>query len=432
MRTTSRSSSLGKIPHLVPYLSLIMVSNLGNWIQSFSEQWIVLLLSGPEAARWAGRLSLASGLALLVFLPFGGMLTDRFDHRKVVTLAQGSLVLSALSMGLLARHSCLTLHGLMGFAVFAGVAAAVSMPTSFRFLREIVPVERIPEAYALLIFQYDLSRMAGPSLAALLIPLFGISGNFFLNAASFLPGLLWMGWYMARHPLPRPAGGGRDAEASYDAVFRVVRSSPALEACLALTACFGLFAWNHLALLPVCATRYLGLGSRGMASLMTLLGFGAIWASLWVARGRIANYKRWIGACFALYGVLLLLWGICPGIHAAYALCAFIGPIQAMMWLLLNGQVQRLAPAHLSGRMAALFLNLCMGLMPLGNLASGEAAQGLGPQGPRWVLAAGGFLLLAAAALFHLHPWEPVPAVERSRGTGVEEAVPDVADAEQG
>jgi predicted MFS family arabinose efflux permease len=308
-------------------------------------------------------------------------------------------------MGLLAQHAQLTLHRMMGFAVFAGFAAAVSMPASFRFLREIVPAERLPEAYALLIFQYDLSRMAGPSLAALLIPLFGIAGNFFLNAVSFVPGLLWMGWYMTRGSSLQPDGGHRSAEASYGAVFQVVRSSPALKACLGLTACFGLFAWNHLALLPVYAARYLRLESKGMASLMTILGFGAIWASLWLARGRITNHRRWIGACFALYGVLLILWGICPEVHAAYALCILIGPVQAMMWLLLNGQVQRLSPAHLSGRMAALFLTLGMGLMPIGNLAAGEAAQGLGRQGPRWVLAAGGLLVLVAAILFRLYSW---------------------------
>ena len=374
-----------------------MVSNLGNWVQAFAEQWIVLQLSGPEAARWAGRLSLASGVALLVFLPFGGMLTDRFDHRKIVVLAQGSLVFSALSMGLLAQHAWLTLPRMMGFAVFAGLAAAVSMPTSFRFLRELVPPERVPEAYALLIFQYDLSRMAGPALAALLIPLFGLAGSFLLNAVSFVPGLLWMRWYMARTPRPAMPDSREQPEASYRAVFRMIKPDPALRGCFVLTACFGLFAWNHLALLPVYATRYLGFGSRGLASLMTLLGFGAIWASLWLARGLAMDHGRWVRGCFPLYGILLLLWGLHPGVRTAYLLCAFIGPVQAMMWLLLNAQVQRLAPAHLAGRMAALFLTLGMGLMPIGNLLAGEAAQRLGMQGPRWVLAAGGLLLMLAA-----------------------------------
>ena len=413
MRSPSSLHSLARIPHLAPYLTLIMVSNLGNWIQVFAEQWIVLQLSGLEAARWAGRLSLASGLALLVFLPFGGMLTDRFDHRKVVLLAQGSLVCSSLAMGLLAQYAWLTLPRMMGFAAFAGLAAAVSMPTSFRFLREIVPAERVPEAYALLIFQYDLSRMAGPTLAALLVPLSGFAGCFFINAASFVPGLLWMARYMSRMPRSLvPTSDGRP-DAGYRALFRVIKSTAALKESLFLTACFGLLAWNHLALLPVYATRYLGFGSKGMASLMTLLGLGAIWASLGMARGLAGDAVRWIKGCFSLYGVLLILWGIHPGIRSAYLLCAAIGPVQAMMWLLLNARVQKLTPAHLAGRMAALFLSLGMGLMPIGNLVAGELAQRLGMQGPRWVLATGGLLLLLAAGVFRSLPTaSPTPSPE--------------------
>ena len=87
MRTPSRLQYFAHTPHLATYLAQIMVSNLGNWIQIVAGQWIVLQLAGPEAARRAGRLSLASGLALLVFPPFGGMHTDRFDHRKIVLLA---------------------------------------------------------------------------------------------------------------------------------------------------------------------------------------------------------------------------------------------------------------------------------------------------------------------------------------------------------
>ena len=396
----SKSSSLGSHPHLRPYLALMLVSNLGNWVQSFTEQWAVLLLAGPEAARWAGRLGLASGLALLVCLPFGGVLTDRLDHRKVVASAQGALALSALAMGLLARHGQLTIPRMLGFAVLAGLAGAVSMPTAFRFLRELVPAARLPEAYAWLILQYDLSRMAGPSVAALLLPRFGIAGNFLLNAASFLPGLLWLGWYAAR-ARGRRGPDGPEAGPGYGAVRRAVQADPALKACLLLAACFGLCAWNHLALLPVFATRYLGLGAAGVAFLMGLLGFGALGASFWAARGKIRQPARWLSACFPLYGSLLVLWSLQPGPLVSRGLCLLIGPTQALMWILLNGEVQRLSPPALAGRTGALFLTLGMGLMPVGNLLAGEAAQLLGTQGPRWVLAAGGLACLAVGLRFH-------------------------------
>jgi MFS family permease len=385
--------SLGRSPRLSIFLVLALVSNLGTWMHAFSEQWVILLLAGPQAARWAGRQSLASGLAMLVFLPFGGTLADRFEPRKVLVLTQAGLMLSALSVGILAcQPQGLTLLRLLGFAVFAGLASALSMPAMWGLLRRLAPPDRPQAGDAWFTLQYDLGRMAGPALAALLLPVFGVAGNFVINAATFA-GLLGFCCTLGRAPAPAPSGPARSREAGYRELFAWARRDPGLRSTLLLAAAFGWLAWNQLTLLPVYASRYLGFGPGGLASLMTCLGLGALGASLWMIRGFRGDGRRGITACLGLYGLLLVLWGGWPEARLAYGICLLVGPAQALLWLLLNAQAHRLAPRHLAGRTTALFLTLTMGLMPVGTWIAGELAQALGFQGPRWVLAADGLIL---------------------------------------
>lgn len=395
------------------FLILSLVSNLGTWMHAFAEQWAILLLAGPEAARWAGRQSLAFGLAMLVCLPFGGTLADRFEPRKVLALTQVALLASALGLGILACRQALTLHRLLGFAGFAGLASALSMPAAWGVLRQVSPPDRPEAGTPWFTFQYDLSRMAGPSLAALVLPVAGVAGSFFLNALSF-GGMVGFCASLRGSGVATGARGPR-REPSYRELAGWVRRDPALRTTLMLAACFGLLAWNQVTLMPVYATRYLHLGARGLAFLLTCLGLGALGASLAMVGGRRWAGRGLIPACFGLYGALLVLWGVHPQPLLAPCICLVIGPTQALLWLLLNAQAQRLAPRHLVGRTTALFLTLSMGLMPVGNWLAGEGAQRLGIQGPRWVLGLDG-LLLAGVALGQIR--RP-PSVGKEAAPGV-------------
>lgn len=396
MSSSSRIPFPGRAAQLSAFLILSLVSNLGTWMHAFAEQWAILLLAGPEAARWAGRQSLAFGLAMLVCLPFGGSLADRFEPRKVLGLTQMALLSSALGLGVLACRHGLTLHRLLAFATFAGLASALSMPAAWGVLRQVSPPDRPEAGTPWFTFQYDLSRMAAPALAALVLPVAGVAGSFFLNALSF-GGMV--GFCACLGPSATPAAEvPRRREPSYRELAAWVRRDPELRTTLALAACFGLLAWNQVTLMPVYATRYLHLGAPGLASLLTALGLGALGASLAMVRGQRWAGRKLIPVCFGLYGALLVLWGVHPQRLLAYGTCLVIGPTQALLWLLLNARTQRLAPPHLVGRTTAVFLTLTMGLMPLGTWLAGEGAQLLGFQGPRWVLGLDG-LLLAGVAL---------------------------------
>jgi hypothetical protein len=194
-----------------------------------------------------------------------------------------------------------------------------------------------------------------------------------------------------------------------------------LRKVLILSVIAGLFAWPYFSLLPVYGTRYLGVGERGVALLISAFGFGAVTGGIWASRspswtaplgrssaGSPASRQGGRGDLapilvpFAIFGVGLGVLGLLPHLGMASLALFTMGIAQSSFLNAMGTQVQWLAPAHLRGRANAIYLTAILGLLPFGNLASGEFAQQLGYQGPRWMIALNGAAMATAAFLIAL------------------------------
>ena len=67
------------------------ISNMGIWFQRVGFQWLTWLLT--ESFAWLGAIALADALAVMVFLPVAGALTDRMNRLTLARLSQLALML---------------------------------------------------------------------------------------------------------------------------------------------------------------------------------------------------------------------------------------------------------------------------------------------------------------------------------------------------
>lgn len=381
---------------LLVFLAAALVSNVGNWMQLFTEQWLTLGLAGPEAARWGGRLAFASGLATLVFIPLGGWIADHLHRPRAMVAAQLWLMALALAMAALAWKGGLGLRGLAGFALASGLGGALAMTLGQSLVADLAGPDQAPAAMGLLGAQFNLSRIVGPAVAAFLFPLAGGAGIFALNALTFLPLVMVVARMRPAPPAPRE---GRPL--SYREGWTAVRTHAGLRMVVLLALVAGIFAWGYFALLPVYGARLLGLGERGVAGLLSAFGTGAVLGGLGVARKSGTPAARMDRAvlAFGAAGLCLLLLAAWPHPRVAPGAFVALGLLQATFASTLSGLVMVWAPPALRGRINALYLMAIIGVTPFGNLAAGEAAQALGFHGPRWVLAGEGLVLAATAAL---------------------------------
>lgn len=397
------AARLLRTPLFLALLGAALVSNIGSWMQGFSEQWVVVSLAGPQAAAWSGRLSFATGLSILLLTPFAGSLADRFDRRRVLALSQVWMALLALAMAFLAWQHRLSLPALLAFALGTGIGIAAMGPAYNALLPDLVAAEDLAAGAGLMSLQFNLSRLLGPALAALLLPLAGVAGNFLLNALSYLGLILLVG------RMPRPRQAPRRDGAGYGEALRCCRENPELRRVMLLSALSGLFAWSYHAFVALYATRHLGFAARGTAALLGAYGMGAMLGSLWIARDRGEGvWARLLGG-LGCYAALLFAVAAFPSPWISPPLVVGMGACHAVFGNLLGVVVQREAPAELRGRVNALYFTAILGLMPLGNLLAGELAQRLGFHGIRWVMGAQGLLLLGVVATVLLRRLEESP-----------------------
>lgn len=369
------------------FVAAAFVSNIGTHMQAFSEQWLVLLQAGPEAARWAGRMSAASGLGVALATPLGGWMADHWRRGRSLAWIQVGLTAMSILMALLVWQGRLGLHGLVGFALLGGLLAGLMIPLQLSLVGDLQPESA--SLFGMMQVQWNASRILGPLAAAGLFILVGASGNFALNALSYLPLIV----VILRLPEPPPTA--RTGPRGHYGDAAKALWAPALREVLLTAALFGLMGWSLLILAPVYGSRFLALKERGVAGLFACFGLGAVGSGVAVAAGLLGrDTLRGLRQGLGLFASSLALTAFPHPLTTPLVLMA-AGAGSGLAVTSLGTRVRQLAPPDLLGRVNALYALAIVGLSPLGTLAAGEAAQALGFHGPRWVLGAQGLLMLA-------------------------------------
>lgn len=104
------------------------ISLIGTWMQSVAQSWLVLELT--HSATMIGLVVAVQTLPVLVLSPYGGVIADRLDKRRVLLVTQSTLALLALVLGgLVLSH---TVQLWMVFVVAAALGAANSLDNPTR------------------------------------------------------------------------------------------------------------------------------------------------------------------------------------------------------------------------------------------------------------------------------------------------------------
>ena len=164
------------------------VSLVGTWMQGVAQSWLVLQLTGSGTVL--GAVVAAQFLPVLVAGPYGGLVADRADKRRLLMATQTVLAALALLLGVLTVTHLVRLWMVVVLAVGLGLVNAVDNPTRQTFVPEVVGPELLRNAVILNSVMTNAARAVGPALAGILIAEVGVGVCFLANAASFVA-VLW-------------------------------------------------------------------------------------------------------------------------------------------------------------------------------------------------------------------------------------------------
>ncbi len=156
----------------------------GSWMQSLAQAWLVYALTGSPLLL--GVVEFLSRAPILVFGIVGGAIADRWPRRQLLMVTNSILLLQASTLAVLTLTNLITIEWIIGLAFLLGLVCAVEIPARHAFISDLVPRSELPSAIGINSSLFNATRVVGPSIAGLIIAMYGEGLCFLLNAVSFL------------------------------------------------------------------------------------------------------------------------------------------------------------------------------------------------------------------------------------------------------
>lgn len=392
------TASVGRALHHRNYRLFFIgqgISMIGTWVTRVAMSWLVYRLT--NSSMLLGLTGFAGQLPTFLLAPFAGVIVDRTDRYRVLLITQ---VLSMVQSALLAYYALrgtITAWHVLFLAVFQGLINAFDTPARQSFLVEMVDTrEDLPNAIALNSSLVNVARLIGPSIAGVLISLFGEGVCFTLDAASYvavLAALLSMR-IVARE---RPARQSHFARELRDGFAYVARFAP-IRDLLLLLAIVSLSGMPYAVLMPVFATQVFHGGPHTLGWLMTSTGVGALLGALWLAsRPNVLGLGRIVTAAGLVFGLSLLAFSYARTMWLGLPLLVLVGGGMMMQMAATNTLIQTLVDEHMRGRVMSFYTMAFFGMTPIGSLLAGFVASHFNAQN---AVRSGGLITVLSVLLF--------------------------------
>ena len=250
-----------------------VISVSGTWMQTVAQAYLILFPLHGTGVDVAIATSLQF-LPLLLLGPFGGLIADRLDKRKVLYATQGTAGVLALVLGVLVATHCVNLWEVYVLAAGLGFVNLFDNPARQTFVSEMVGMELLPNAVSLNSVLMNSARVIGPAIGGVLILTVGVATCFFLNAVSFAAVIVALAMMRASELIRRP--GVVRARGQVREGLRYVWTTPDLRVPLVSMAVVGVFAFNFTVTLALLA-KFTFHGGAGLYSwFLVAMGAGAV------------------------------------------------------------------------------------------------------------------------------------------------------------
>lgn len=375
------------------------LSIVGTWMQTLAQGWLVWRLT--ESALWLGVVGAMSQLPSLLLGSIGGVWVDRTPKRYVLYLTQSGLAVCALTLAALVITGVVTEWHVLIIATISGVFMAVDAPARLAFVGDLVGKEDIGNAVALNSSTFNGARLIGPSIAGILVPLFGESVCFVLNGLSYLALILTLS--LMRN-LPPPSGDLSEPilKQLRDA-YTFIRRAPVQRVLIRNVIFFTIFGFSYTTLLPMVADLVLDKGAGGLGILMGAAGTGALLGGLWQASMEKESRRGWVVMLgMAGLGLALIIFSLSNQFEISVIAMMMAGFSGISMLASTNTLLQQLTPDHLRGRVLGVYTSSFLGFGPIGAVILGVVAHSFGPKA---ALASSGAvcLIVATYTIVHYH-----------------------------
>lgn len=385
-----------------PAFRLLMIGTLATntafWMYQVSVGWLALEMT--DSPFFVGLAGFASGIPLLLFSLPAGVIIDRCDRRTVLLIAQAGVMIMAALFALLVGTDLIARWSMLALVAIYGTVMSFIFPVRTTMVPSLVQRGDIANAVALNAAVQNATRVVGPSLAGVLIAVFGVSGTFAVAATMQILALYSTSRLPSRLPDQRRRVGS--VRASLTLGLRIVAGNPVLLALIMMSLAPNILVMPYLNLMPVFARDELNLGSTGLGLLLASTGLGTVAGALSVARSpRLRAMRGAQVIAAAAFTILVMIFAVTPVVPLAMVLLFAAGWMSASYLAINQTQMQMSVDDDVRGRVLSIYL-LTWGMLPVGQLTVGALANLIGT--PAAVVSGCALALICIGLIARRHP----------------------------
>ena len=354
-----------------------MVSTAGSQMQLAVLLWHLRLLSNQPLV--VSGIGLARFLPILVFAPFGGVVADAFNRRKILLVTQITMTLTSLALGLLTWLGAIQIWHIYILTAIQAVAISFDGPAFQSTIPNLLPRQALPSAFSLNSISSNTGSIVGPALSGVVIAYLGLQYAYLFNAASFLAvivALLLIGSITQEKGLM--IKGARASLESIREGARFVFNHPIIFSSMILDFIATFFS-SATTLLPFVAADVLHVGEVAYGWLVSASAIGAVLVGLiFSQQSNIRRQGMLLLVSVTAYGLATAMFGFARTFPFAMLALILVGAGDSISTILRNTIRQIQTPDFIRGRMVSLNQIFFMGGPQLGEIEAGVVGQLLG------------------------------------------------------
>jgi MFS family permease len=351
-------------------------SLIGDGILLVALAWQVYELFGVPAAMSAVGVSLS--VPQVVTLLFGGVISDRYDPRRIMLVSDVLRGLALAGLAVLSVTGSLTLPLMLLLTAVYGAAAGFFGPAFDSLVPRLVPSSDLVAANALDQFVRPAGlQIFGPMIGGAVIAVAGPGWAFAIDAVTFVFSVVCL-LLMRRVEVVSEPGSSVFQEMK-EGINYVRRHVWLWGTFLSATFTYLLFVGPTEVLLPYVVKHELGGNAAQLGLVLTSGGLGAILAAL--AVGWLGVPRRTMTYLYGVWAVATLAvagYGLATATWQLAAACVLVNGLEAAGTVAWATTKQRLVPEGMLGRVSSVDWFVSTALLPLSYALAAPVAQALG------------------------------------------------------
>lgn len=364
-----------------------VASNIGTAMHDTGAAW--LMTSIGRTPELVALMVTATSLPLVLFALPAGAVSDIFNRRHILIIAQGLMLVLAATMGILTMINAMNPTLLLFLTFGLGIGTAFTMPAMIPTSVSLVSQAEAPAVVTLGGVGINIGRAVGPALGGFVVAAYAPWMVFFLNAVSFV-GLIAVLYGLKDStkqnllPPERVVGAMRTG-------LRYIRYSPTVHTVLIRAGVFAICGSAIASLLPLVARMHLQVDSTGYGLLLACFGTGAV-ASGVLLEPRLQKRLTVESVITIAIGVFSLVTVAVGFVDNFFVLCGVLA-VGGIVWIMilssLNVSAFSSSPKWVGARVLAVYLLVFNVGLASGGILWGKIADFVGIQNALLIAAIG-------------------------------------------